>query len=168
MEFVRLLKRIVEWFGALAGWMNVALILVICVDVALRYVFQMTRIWVIELEWHLFGAAFLLGGAATLLADRHVRVDIFYQRMPHRWRVVVDLVGYLLLLIPWSLLILNLGWDYVRHAWQQGEGSPNPGGLPYYFIIKSTILIGFGLMIIAGMVRVVELLKGLGKWSTSR
>lgn len=168
MGIVRIFKRVVEWFGALAGWMNVLLIVVICVDVALRYVFHMTRIWVIELEWHLFGAAFLLGGAATLLADRHVRVDIFYVRLPWRWKRVIDAVGYVLFLIPWSILILYMSWGYVLHAWQQGEGSPNPGGLPYYFIIKSTILIGFGLMIMAAIVRVVELFKGRESWSTSR
>ena len=65
--------------GTAVSWLTFVLVILICGDVIMRYLFNFTKTWVIELEWHLFSLLFLLETAFTLLYDKHVRVDLFYE-----------------------------------------------------------------------------------------
>ena len=75
----------IDWInqktGRAVSWLSVIMVLVVTTDVIMRYLFRTSYVFVQELEWHLFGALFLLGAGYTLLHDDHVRVDIFYQRL---------------------------------------------------------------------------------------
>ena len=118
----------------------------------------------LELQWYLFSLVFLLGGAYTLLRDAHVRVDVLYGRLSRRARALVDLAGTVLLLVPFTALVLWLSWPAVRNSWSVLEGSPDPGGLPRY-PIRSMILVGFALLLAQGLAR----LPGLwAEWRSAR
>lgn len=88
---------------------------------------------------YLHAAVFMLGCAHTLKADEHVRVDIFYRNWSAKTRAMIDLAGALLLLLPVNIFIFFMSWDYVATSWRLLEDSPEAGGLPLVFLLKSLI-----------------------------
>jgi len=154
-----------EYTGRFVAWLVLAMVLLICYDVAMRYLFQSGSVALQELEWHLFAVVFLLGAAYTLKHDGHVRVDMIYQArfMGDKGRAWVDILGILFFLIPFSILIIVSSWPFIENAFNTGEISPDPGGLPYRFIIKSMIPLAFLLLLIqsvAMLIRCVQSLRG--------
>ena len=145
-------EGLVAAIGRGAGWLNVLLIAVVITDVFLRWFFSLTAAWVIELEWHLFALIFLLGIPYALQQDRHVRVDLFYDKFGTRDRATVNLVGTLLFLLPWAVVLLITSARYAYVSWLAGEGSPNPNGIPLYFPIKSVVPLAAALLILQACV----------------
>ncbi|MBL1276275.1 MAG: TRAP transporter small permease subunit [Ectothiorhodospiraceae bacterium] len=137
------------------------MVLVIGYDVTMRYLFQSGSVGLQELEWHLFALIFLLGAAYTFKHDGHVRVDIFYrsERMDERGRAWVDLLGGLFFLVPFCLLIIISSIPFVDYAFSVGEGSPDPGGLPYRFLLKAAIPLGFSLVLLQGIAHMLRSLR---------
>lgn len=109
----------------------------------------------LELQWYLFAAIFLLGGAHTLDRNAHVRVDILYDRLGRRARAWIDLIGHLALLLPFSIYIVLSSIQPVRDSWQRWEGSPDPSGLPRY-PIKTLIPLAFGLLALQGVSEAIK------------
>lgn len=148
--------------GRLSSWLSLSLVLLITVDVLLRYLLQTTRTWIIDLEWHLFALLFLLGGAGTWLADKHVRVDLFYGTWTERRQTWVNIMGSLLFLLPWCGMMIWTTWRYASQSWMAGEGSPDPNGLPARYLIKAAMVVGFVMLFLAGLIRLREDIRGLG------
>ena len=140
-----------EWAGKVASWAAFIVVIVVFVDVVMRYAFNISFVFTQELEWHMFGFIFLIGAGATLLKDGHVRVDIFYQRMSDKNQAWVNLMGVLFFLLPGCYMIIATSLNFVYNSWAILEGSPDPGGIPYRFIIKSCIPIGFALVTAQGI-----------------
>jgi TRAP-type mannitol/chloroaromatic compound transport system permease small subunit len=109
--------------------------------------FETSFVFTQELEWHLFAFIFLFGAGYTLLRDGHVRVDIIYQRLGFKGQAWVNFIGILTFLIPGCILIITTSWKFTHSAWVIGEGSPDPGGIPYRFLIKGCIPVGFSLLL---------------------
>lgn len=145
---MRRFVRLVDWSGKIAAVALVLLVLLVVYDALMRYLFQSGSIALQELEWHLFDVLILLSIAYTSTHDAHVRVDIFYEYFSAKTKAIVNFVGSLLFVLPFSLLIIYLGIDFVALSFSQMESSADPGGLPYRFIIKSFIPIAFILMVI--------------------
>ncbi len=143
---MRCVSRSIDWSGRIAGVILIALVLLVVYDALMRYLFQSGSIALQELEWHFFDIVILLSIAYTFSHDAHVRVDIFYERFSAKTKAAVNLVGSLLFVLPFSLLIIYLGFDFVALSFSQMEASSDPGGLPYRFVIKSFIPIAFVLM----------------------
>ena len=78
LPIIKAIESTIRWIGEKSSYINVLLVLIICIDVFMRYVMNTTQTWVIELEWHLFAMIFLLGASYTLQEDQHVRVDLWY------------------------------------------------------------------------------------------
>ena len=87
----RLIDKMNEWVGSGVAWVTLGLVLVVFVDVVMRYLFNKSFVFTQELEWHLFGFIFLIGAGYTLLHDGHVRVDIIYQRLGIKGRAWINL-----------------------------------------------------------------------------
>jgi TRAP-type mannitol/chloroaromatic compound transport system permease small subunit len=156
--FTHTIERFIEVTGRWVAWLVIAMVLLICYDVAMRYIFQQGSVALQELEWHLFGLVFLLGGAYTLKHDEHVRVDILYRSrfVSDKGRAWIDVIGTLLFLVPFCVLILITSWPFVENAFYYQEGSPDPGGLPYRFVLKGAILLGFALMLLQGLAMLLK------------
>ena len=156
-ELIEKLSGKIEWFSEISGkwlsWLVPALVLLVSYDVIMRYFFQSGSIAIQELEWHLFSLIFLLGAAYTLKHDDHVRLDLVYRSrfMSDYRRAWINLVCSLLFLIPFCILIIISSWPFVSQAYQFAEGSPDPGGLPYRWVLKAAIPLGFFLLIIQGI-----------------
>ena len=143
--------RLNEAVGRAVSWLNTALVVLIGYDVLMRYVFNQSRVGVVEAEWHLFALVFLLGAGYAYKHDRHVRVDVFYVRLSPRARAWVNLVGIVLLLLPFCWVAVRAGVRFAFNSYQIGESSPDPGGLPYRYLIKAAIPLGFLLLGLQGV-----------------
>ena len=161
--FIRWIDGLNEWIGRGVAWVTLALVLVIFVDVVMRYLFNTSFVFTQELEWHLFGFIFLIGAGYTLLHDGHVRVDIIYQRLGFKGQAWINLMGVIVFLIPGCLMIIITSFKFVLTSFLILEGSPDPGGIPLRFIVKGFIPAGFSLLLLQGLsLGVHSLLQILG------
>ncbi len=140
-----------QWVGRGVAWVTLGLVLVVFIDVVMRYLFNTSFVFTQELEWHLFGFIFLIGAGYTLLHDGHVRVDIVYQRLGFKGRAWVNFVGVLLFLIPGCIMVITTSWKFTATSFAMLEGSPDPGGIPFRFILKGCIPVGFTLLLLQGL-----------------
>lgn len=145
------LDLINETTGKAVAWLTSALVALFCMDVALRYIVNISYAGVFEMEWHLFAIIFLLGAGYTLRHDKHVRVDVFYSRFNKKQQAWVNLLGVLVFLLPLCFVIIKTSLLFVYNSWIIQESSPDPGGLPARYIIKSAIPIGFLLLFLQGI-----------------
>jgi len=144
--------RINEWIGSVIVTSAVFIfILVIFTNVVLRYAFNTSFVFMAELEWHVFAFIFLMGAGYTLLHEGHVRVDIFYSLMDRKKQALINLFGVLFLLIPSCYVVLTTTIPWVIVAYEIGEVSIDPGGIPARFLLKATLPTGYVLMLIQGL-----------------
>lgn len=144
-------NRVSDGLGKLTAFLFVLMLLNVFYDVVSRYLFNEVSIGLQELEWHLHATIFLLGVPYALRVGGHVRVDLIYERLSSKKKAWVDLIGTLVLLLPFCLLVVWYGYDFAREAYELGETSGDPGGLPYRWIIKSMIPVSFGFMALSGI-----------------
>jgi TRAP-type mannitol/chloroaromatic compound transport system permease small subunit len=109
----------------------------------------------IEGQWYLFSLVFWLGAPYALLHNEHVRVDVLYARKGGRYKAIVNLLGTLLILIPFCSLLIYFSWNFIAVSWDILEGSPDPSGLPRY-PIKTLIAVGAALLILQGISEVIK------------
>ncbi|MCB0705648.1 MAG: TRAP transporter small permease subunit [Saprospiraceae bacterium] len=159
---IKLINNMNELAGKLASWLTGLLVLLVCFNVVYRYLLSENQNWLKELEWHLFALIFLLGAGYTLLKDKHVRVDLFYERFSPKDQASLNFWGSLLFLIPWCVLLIITSWNYAMASLSIQEGSPEPGGIPYWYPIKFAIPLGMGLLLL----QAIALL--LTSWQTLR
>ena len=95
-----MIEKIVQKVGNLCSWLSFALVILITIDVFLRYIFNFSSASLFELEWHLFAIIFLLGSSLTLQKDEHVRVDVFYSKLSERNKEIINIIGNLFFLLP--------------------------------------------------------------------
>jgi TRAP-type mannitol/chloroaromatic compound transport system permease small subunit len=138
------------------SYLYFGLIILICFDVAMRYIFSKSQVWIGELQWHIYAVLFLIGLSYTLQNDKHVRVDLFYNGFSDRTKNIIDILGNILLLIPWSVVVMYTAYNYASNSWYIKEASPNPGGLPAKYIIKFMIVIAFALFLVTGINEVAK------------
>jgi TRAP-type mannitol/chloroaromatic compound transport system permease small subunit len=149
--------------GRLVAWLTAAMALITVAIVILRYGFDTGAIALQESVIYLHAVAFMLGIAYTLKQDDHVRVDIVYSRLSPRGRDRVDLAGHVLFLLPVSATLAFYGFPYALASWRILEGSPEVGGIPALFLLKSLIpLMAIALLLqgLAESARIVRRLTG--------
>ena len=140
-----------EFVGRGISWITLIVVLVVFVDVVMRYAFNTSFVFVQELEWHLFAVIFLIGAGNTLLKDGHVRVDIIYQRLGKKGQAWVNLVGVIFFLLPGCYMIITTSLNFVTNSFAVMENSPDPGGIPYRYLLKACIPAGFVLVLLQGI-----------------
>ena len=147
----------------LASWLTLAMVLVQFLIVVSRYVFGTGSVQLQESILYMHGILFLIAAGGTLLADEHVRVDIFYRGLSFRHRAWVNLIGSLVFLMPVCLLILVNSWNYVGQSWTVMEGSRDPGGIQAIYLLKTFILlfgIGLGAQGLSQAIKALAVLTG--------
>jgi TRAP-type mannitol/chloroaromatic compound transport system permease small subunit len=140
----------IDFVGRVTSWIALVLALVMGANVLMRYGFSIGFIWAQELEWHLLVPLVLFGMSYALRHGVHVRVDILFATFSPRTKHKVELVSAIIAMI-FSLLVIWLSLAYVYQSWSIGEGTANPGGIDYRYIIKSIIPIGFGLLFLQSL-----------------
>jgi TRAP-type mannitol/chloroaromatic compound transport system permease small subunit len=139
------IERVVDVLGRATSWLALVIVVLMAVNVILRYLFSYGSVWAQELEWHLLAPLILFGMSYALLHGEHVRVDVLYARFSPRTKLLIDALAALLG-IAISIAIIYLSLKYVQQAWVIDEKSPDPGGLPFRWALKALIPIGFVFM----------------------
>jgi TRAP-type mannitol/chloroaromatic compound transport system permease small subunit len=139
--FVRGVDALNDWVGRVVAWLTLAMVLVTCLVVALRYGFSLGWVWMQESYVWMHGLVFMLGAAYTLLHEGHVRVDILYRPGSVRYRALVDLFGALALVLPMIAVVAWMSYPYVAASWEKLESSREAGGLEGLFLLKTALLV---------------------------
>jgi TRAP-type mannitol/chloroaromatic compound transport system permease small subunit len=158
---IRVIDGIGECSGRVVMWLGLVLFLVTAYETIQRYLFRLTSVALQETTWHLYSLLFLLGLAYTLKHDGHVRVDIFYDKMSDRAQALVNLFSLIFLLMPLCLIMIGFSWKFFIVAYQIGERSGDPGGLPARWLLKASIPLGFSLLLLQGVSNIFKNLLGL-------
>lgn len=141
--------------GRATVWLILAAVLVSAATATLRYLLDWGSNSLIEIQWAMFGAVFLLGAAWTLQENGHVRIDILSARLSPLARLWIDVAGGLLFLLPLCVLVAYDAWGYFLISFRQAEASPNPGGLPWW-PMKLLIPVAFALLGAQGFAEIVK------------
>lgn len=142
---VEAIEAFIDGVGKLTLWITLLMIGLVATNVLLRYSMSVGSVWAQELEWHLLAALILLGICYALQRGDNVRVDVFYAGYSAPRKYIVDLVS-LALLLAVSLLFIKISVPYVMQSYVISEGSADPGGIAYRWVIKAFIPLGYVLV----------------------
>lgn len=151
----RAIDRLSEFVGKWVSWLILVSILVSAVNAVIRKAFNVSSNAWLELQWYLFGAAFMLAAAYTLKQNEHIRIDVVYGLLPRRVQHWIDLLGHLLFLMPFALLMVYFFVPYTLFSYRSGEVSTNSGGL-IIWPAKAILLVGFTLLAIQGISEIIK------------
>ncbi|MCB1121005.1 MAG: TRAP transporter small permease subunit [Verrucomicrobiae bacterium] len=154
MNFIGKIESVVEGLGKAASWLLLILLGSIILQICLNYLGSSIT-WMEELQWHLYGISALLSLSYTMTGNGHVRVDVIHQKFSVRTKQVMETLWILFALIPLYLVTFYFGLDFSYESFLRGESSPEPGGLPYRWIVKSFISISSLLLIVTALLRAI-------------
>ncbi|SFL44910.1 TRAP-type mannitol/chloroaromatic compound transport system, small permease component [Rugamonas rubra] len=155
MSVSRAIDTLNEKIAAVVGWALLAAVVICTVNALIRYTFNASSNAWLEIQWYLFAAMFMLASSHTLKRDEHVRIDVIAGRFSKRTQVWIDLFGFLLFLMPISLLIVYYGVPFALLSIQSAEMSSNAGGL-IVWPAKLLVPLGFLLMLLQGVSEIIK------------
>lgn len=161
------LEALIDAVGRATLWVALTMIGLVAFNVLLRYSMSLGSVWAQELEWHLLAALILLGMCYALQRGDNVRVDLFYAHYSARRKFIVDVFSLLLLLVV-ALIFVKLSIAYVGQSYSIQEGSPDPGGIPLRWIVKSLIPIGYSLVALQTVAALLRLFHERAKGREDR
>jgi TRAP-type mannitol/chloroaromatic compound transport system permease small subunit len=140
-QSVNIINTVNASIGKFVSYATFVMAIVMFAIVVLRYGFNVGWIAMQESVMYLHAAVFLLGSAFTFQHNGHVRVDVFYRKFSVKQKAKVNLFGSLIFLLPVSIYIGTVCFNYVAESWRLLEGSREPGGLPFVYVLKSFLLV---------------------------
>ncbi len=160
IRWSRWIDKINLTVGQITLWLVLITTLISAGNAIVRKVFDSSSNALLEIQWYLFAAVFLLGAGYGLLKNAHVRIDFLASRFSARTRNWIDVGGILIALVPFCLLSIYLSWPMFMQAFVSGEMSSNAGGLirwPVYLLIP----VGFALLLLQSLSELVKRLAFL-------
>jgi len=154
-KLVQGIDAFVDFVGRSTSWLALGIALVMGANVLLRYAFSYGFIWAQELEWHIFVPICLFGMSYALLHGEHVRVDVLFQYFKPRNKHLVDVISAFISM-AFCVIVIWLSIPYVYQSWSIGEGTSNPGGIEYRYIVKSVIPIGFAILFLQSLSEAIK------------
>ncbi len=158
LRTIRGLDAIAEFTGTTTAWLTGIMVIIACIVVGLRHLFDIGSIALQESVTYMHAMVFMLGAAYTLKNDGHVRVDIAHKKMSPRGRAWVEVVGSLLFTLP---LMIFIGWGsvgFVQESWRIHEGSTDSGGIGGVYLLKSLLPL---MAVSVSLQAIAELLRSL-------
>src|SRR5690349_11751462 len=152
-----------ERIGHVLMWLILATVLISAANAVVRKIFNWSSNGLLEIQWYLFSAVFLLAAGYTLLRNEHVRIDVIAGRLSKRTQAWIDVLGTIFFLFPMAVLIGWLGWPVFVDSFVRNEVSTNAGGL-IIWPARILIPIGFALLAIQGiseLIKRIAFLRGL-------
>ncbi len=164
-RFLHTIDAISTWFGKLAAWLVVVLMLLVCGEVFKRYYLNAPTAWIFDASNMLYGSLFMLCGAYTLAQNAHVRGDFLYSSMRPRTQATLDLILYVCFFIPGILALVYAGWSFADASWRISE-YPTTGSGPPIYPFKTIIPIAGALVLLQGVAEIVRCVMCLrtGEW----
>ena len=161
--FADRIDRLNTAVGRAVAWLALVVVLLEFALVVARYVFALGSIWLTETVIYAHATLFMLAAAWTLKAGGHVRVDVFYAEASVRTKAIVDLVGSLLLLLPFAAVLVWLSVPYAARSWAVLERSQEASGLPLVFVLKTLIPLFTVMMALQGVAQAIRALAVLSR-----
>ncbi|MDY0873045.1 TRAP transporter small permease subunit [Dongia rigui] len=153
--FSRVIDRLNTGLGKVAAWAVLLACLISAGNATFRYLFSNSSNALLEIQWYLFSASFLLGAALTLKLNEHVRVDIVYMSVGERGRLWIDIIGFTVFMLPATIILTYMSWDFFLQSWGQNETSANAGGLVRW-PVKLLMPFGFGMLSLQGISELIK------------
>lgn len=150
------IDRFIQRIGLTVAWVYVALVLVIILQVILRKGFASGLIALEELQWHLYAVGVMFGLSYAQTTNSHIRVDLFYSKFRAKTKHLIEIIGILVLVLPFIVIVFFHSLDFVADSWRINEHSSAPSGLGWRWLIKSTIPITFALLGLAMISRLIR------------
>ena len=151
IKISKFLEKIVTIFGKFGSWLAIPLMSIIIFDIITRRFFVLGSTKLQEMEWHLHTSLFLLVLGYAYLKDSHVRIEIVREKYSVKVKAILETLGIIIFLIPYTLLVIYFGIDFVQRSFSMNEVSSALTGLSHRWIIKSFIPIGMLLLLLAGI-----------------
>lgn len=155
LQVSRWIDRFSEFVGRAVAWLILAAVLISAGNAVVRKVFNMSSNGLLEIQWYLFAAVFLLAAGYTMLRQEHVRIDVILGRFSKRTQIKIEAVCIVVFLFPFCINVITLVWPLVVQSYVTGEMSSNAGGLIRWPVF-ALVPVGFALLLIQG---VSELIK---------
>ena len=155
-NIANLFDNINRYTGYLCAFLVVLMTVNVFIVVFLRYLFGISFIWLQETYVWMHAYIFMAGAGFTYLNDAHVRIDIIYRSSSKVYKVIVDLVGNIFLLMPFLYIIWSYSFPFVYKSFQINEVSREAGGLPMLFLLKAAILIFAFLLFIQALSKLIN------------
>jgi TRAP-type mannitol/chloroaromatic compound transport system permease small subunit len=160
LQISRAIDRLNEWVGRWVSWLVLAAVLISAGNAVVRKVFNNSSNALLEIQWYLFAAVFLLAAGYTLLRQEHVKIDVVLGRFSKRTQIKIEIFGILAFLLPFAATVITLVWPLVVKAYVSGEVSGNAGGLirwPVFALVPA----GFALLALQGLSELIKRLAFL-------
>ena len=138
-----------------ADWLVLLSCLISAGNAFSRYAFNLSSNAWLEIQWYMFGAVVMLGTSYTLKKNEHVRVDIVYANVSTRRQMGIDIFGFILFMLPATIIMTYLCWPIFYNSWHMGEISSNAGGL-IRWPVKILLPIGFFLLSLQGISELIK------------
>ena len=170
MKILRWIDCIGEWSGLVSRWLGLLLSLVVIFEVLSRYLFNKPTIWAFDTAMMLTSMLFLLGTAYVLKHDAQIKVDVLYNLMPKKARLVIDVIFYLVFFFPFTLCMIWYGSKAARWSWISNEISNCSQWGEQIWWWKAMIPLAFALLTLQGVaefIRILGSIKQSGKEEAS-
>ena len=144
------IDRLSEFIGRWVAWLILAAVLISAGNAIVRKAFDKSSNGLLEIQWYLFAAVFLLAAGYTLLRQEHVKIDVIAGRFSKRTQIRIDIFGICVFLLPFVVVVIDLSMPLVVRAFRMSEMSSNAGGLirwPVFAMLPAgmVLLVGLGL-----------------------
>lgn len=149
------IDRVSEAIGKSVMWLILLAIVISAANAVVRKAFNYSSNAWLEMQWYLFGAAFLLASANTLRHNEHIRIDILYGLRSRRGQHWIDLVGHVFFLLPFVALMSWMLVPYAWQAWKIGQISTNAGGL-IIWPARALLAAGFVLLTVQALSEIIK------------
>ncbi|MEO1206162.1 MAG: TRAP transporter small permease subunit [Pseudomonadota bacterium] len=163
-KVVDVMDKTVDHIGRMTAWLVLGLVLLVAFNVLARYLFSAGTVAMQELEWHLLAATALIGMSYGINRGDEVRVDMLYGNYSPRTKAIVDALAAILMFLV-AVYLAKLSLNYVAQSYSFNEGSPDPGGLPYRYLLKSLITLGFVLLAVQAVVQTAKAFRAFASAS---
>jgi TRAP-type mannitol/chloroaromatic compound transport system permease small subunit len=155
IKLSRLIDALNERVGRATYWLVLAAVLISAGNAIVRKVFNYSSNSLLELQWYLFSAVFLLCAGYTLLRNEHVRIDVITGRFSPRVQAWIDVLGTIFFLMPMAVAFIYFSWPIAVRTYLQGEVSTNAGGLMIW-PARALVPLGFTLLVLQGFSELVK------------
>ena len=164
LQFSRAVDALSAWIGRVVMWLILLTTFISAGNAIVRKLFNSSSNALLEIQWYIFAAVFMLGAGYAFLRNAHVRIDFISSKFSARTRNWIDIGGIVIFMFPLCYMMITLSWPLFHNAWVSGEMSSNSGGLirwPVYAMIP----LGFALLALQGaseLIKRLAFLKGMG------
>lgn len=160
LKITRAIDGLSDLFGFIAKWLVLLACLISAGNATIRYLFNYSSNGWLEIQWYMFGGIVFLGASQTLRLNEHVRVDLVYSAVSDRARLWIDIVGFVLFLLPAMTFLLYLTTPFFLNSWRLQEVSSNAGGL-ILWPVKGVLPLGFLLLLLQGLAELAKRIAAL-------